>query len=865
MIRRLIASIAVVLGAGLLTPHCLAQRPGSAILVEDMGKDKNQPSYRPFTISRVFDQGEFPECVQAAIRGELVITQCDVKNRWPDGSLRHAVITFPAELPAGKYMQVDFYPQACVEPFGWFSRDEVLAHFDGKWGAVLTATAKVREGAKASYTADVRKILRAWDGQESDTGVRYWLKGPWVTQMIVEDTSAALPYDFGWKNDLPSAMLGVNINATATSFKVRSESAADLATWPTPLTVCLEAEKIRICEIAGDTLTVCKDGRGAEGTRAAAHFANRAIAPDLNWLDAPEDKYRSLHPIFVVTIYRNWPGVEVDVIMENAWSTKLQDQVYNARIGMGPDGSIPAWEKNVVHVAQTRWRKTIWNGTPLPPVRIDHNLPYLIYTGVVPSYDLSVSLPHATVVREQDAFNKSDQGEVNGFAVWQPAMPTGGGRGDIGVLPRWYVAALYSSDHTLQKALFADGDVAGHVPVHIRESLDEERRFVEGGEVPARGRVISIDARPTVFTRQGLLAWSEVRPEDRLVPVGTISAGGWNVDMAHHPSMAYLPYLLSGDWYYMSEMQYWASFYLGYVNPGVCPYCRNGSAGYLFGGTEPRAEAWALRTLAQTLASMPDGAPEQAYFRNKMASNLAIREGFYDVRDGVYAGSELWKYGREQIGYGLANPLHFAELGCPTDCVDPKVVDPAQTYAAGSPWMISYLHVVNKHIEDLGIREITPQRRLIGYNLISQLQHLDFNPYLAAEYRIPIRRSSDQQIFDTWAAVRQAFVEDLRGASKIPDARMSPADHYPYLLKAAASCVVEFETPDKLSGASAYDWISRKVNQSLYALDPTWAIVPRAPRAGAVASDGTTARFTPRWYQRYPLKSSRAQVQAFAQ
>ena len=37
----------------------------------------------------------------------------------------------------------------------------------------------------------------------------------------------------------------------------------------------------------------------------------------------------------------------------------------------------------------------------------------------------------------------------------------------------------------------------------------------------------------------------------------------WTLDRAHQPSLAYIPYLMTGDLYYLEEMHFWASYDLG--------------------------------------------------------------------------------------------------------------------------------------------------------------------------------------------------------------------------------------------------------------------------------------------------------------
>jgi hypothetical protein len=46
------------------------------------------------SVPRFFRQGDIPKFAQAVVNATPLLTQCDVKNRWPDGSLKFAVISF---------------------------------------------------------------------------------------------------------------------------------------------------------------------------------------------------------------------------------------------------------------------------------------------------------------------------------------------------------------------------------------------------------------------------------------------------------------------------------------------------------------------------------------------------------------------------------------------------------------------------------------------------------------------------------------------------------------------------------------------------------------------------------------------------
>src|SRR5437879_4719715 len=57
-------------------------------------KSGHAQTNRAVTIPRAFRQGEIVHFAEASIEGKRVLTQCDVKNRWPDGSLKYAIVSF---------------------------------------------------------------------------------------------------------------------------------------------------------------------------------------------------------------------------------------------------------------------------------------------------------------------------------------------------------------------------------------------------------------------------------------------------------------------------------------------------------------------------------------------------------------------------------------------------------------------------------------------------------------------------------------------------------------------------------------------------------------------------------------------------
>lgn len=831
--------------------------PGNAILIEDRRRRGASPTRAPRTISRTFARGEFAQCVQAAVAGVPVQTQCDVKTRWSDGSLRHVLISFWADLADGAAAQIDFLPHECDPQPAGLDKAAMLSFLGGRWDPIVEANAVSIDNADLMFRVRARDILSRWDGVENPTGVRYWMRGPIATQVIVEDKSADTPFDFGWKTGVPMTTLGADYNSTALALKTRDADGAVLRQWTFPLYVSVAQEVIRVCSLTGDTLQVCPGGRGALGTRAGTLGNYFTIIPLQGYAKAEEIRQRSIHPIFVLTFYPGWDGVKVETILENVWMDRIQDQMYSVRIRPGGEQSAPLYEHGgLVHNYGTRWRKAGWFGAEPAPIRIDHNTPYLIHSRVVPNYDLSIPFQQSALVAEMKKFNASDRGEPMGKATWQPLMPSAGGRHDIGLLPGQYVFYLYSWDASMQDVVEGMAAVSAHVPIHLREPAASDRRFNAYDEAPAAGRFVSVDARPTFFAYGAPpYARPETRPADALPPnIGIRGSSGWQPDDAHQPAMTYLSYALTGDFYHLEEMHFWSSFWIAANNPNQCNWCRHGSLGFISG--QSRAQAWILRSLAMAVVMTPDGAPEKKYLHSKFQNNIAVREGAENITDGAFHEPAAdcatpclrsrWSIGRDIYGFRDPNVLHFFERGN-SGLID-STLDRSKLSAAASPWMMNFFHMVMGMAEDMGLGEVARLRRFYAANLIWQLQHPEFNPYLSSAYRIPTV-DPERQFFTSWAKVLDAFTPRLQQLTTWTPLDTDCAECYSNMARGAASWLVGIDTPDGYSGTKAFLWIYRNMpGRKALMLDPKWAFLPRAVPEGFEPASGQARN--PSWFKR---------------
>lgn len=707
--------------------------------------EKQPQPARPVTISRFFAPSEIPagRFATASIEGRPVPTQCDVRTRWPDGSLQHAVLTFKASLRGSPADVAFIASDATLSGPGLDAAAMLSDRFD------FSATLEIDTGAGPRQVS-ARQMIEA--------GLfRYWSRGPLMTQVIIEEHGVQPAHDF----------------------------------------------------------------------LAAGH--------------------RSIHPIFIATFYEGHRGVRVEVVSEIAWHNRLQRVNYSARILTGPTGrQQPAYElANFAHLARTRWRRDLWSGPPLGRINVNHNLPYLIYSRILPSFDLSRSLPKSAIAAEIAYQNERDNfprmGPQNcfrpgGSCAWYTGFGTTGGRPDIGFLPRWDVRYLYSFDPTLLQVVLANANVSGHIPIHVRESSDAKVFHASApNPVPAMGRVVSIDARSCYVSRE----FGEISCEqDKPVYVGDRTRGPWEPDMAHQGSFAFLAYLVTGDWYYLEELYFWAGWNLAWADGGNCDYCRGGNPanpgvyGVVNAWTNIRGVAWGLRAVAQAAILAPEDSPEKGYFREKVLNNIVAAEGRFSIQGGLAAASpqrrDVWQYGFRDLGFSLVNPFYSWWPAAGSGPPGPHMnLDPATCANWTTSPMQNFNYAMFGYIEELGFPATTLRRTMLR-GILNQLANPAYNPYLIDEMSI-CNGPRNKVFYQDWGGVLSGFKPAVRNRKTFISETIGETElGYGYVALAAASFLGDVQE-GRMNGRDAHRWLA----SNYPALDnlnsnPKWAIVPRA-------------------------------------
>ncbi len=292
--------------------------------------------------------------------------------------------------------------------------------------------------------------------------------------------------------------------------------------------------------------------------------------------------------------------IRTDVVMENTrtWTASPGNITYSFAVKR--NGSTIYTQPKFTHYHHARWHKVLWTGALAEPqARVRHNMPYFMASKAVWNYDLSVTIPETTLASDAAALAKVRTEQVAlgpmGNVLLEPYFPMTGGRSEIGPYPTWTVKYLLTQDPRALEIMIANASAAASVPVHYRdESTDHP---------------LDLDKYPNVSMNS---AWS-----NPVLPSVTNGTTIWEADIAHQASYTYVPYLVTGDAFFLDEMMFWAAWNAATPNPGY-----RGAGLGLAKDNQVRGQAWAMRALGETYRSLPDKHPRKTYFSNRLDANL---------------------------------------------------------------------------------------------------------------------------------------------------------------------------------------------------------------------------------------------------
>lgn len=332
-----------------------------------------------------------------------------------------------------------------------------------------------------------------------------------------------------------------------------------------------------------------------------------------SWLAGPEvsewivggalkDSVGNPHPhltaYFHVRAYAGSPisKVRVDAVVENNWTFKSGAAAftYVPTVTVGGTPIYTSGGASLTHYHHTRWHQVGWWGSA-PQVYAQPDTQYLRDTKAVPNY--------ANITLQNSVFTGYVQSIVpmsnaNLRASWGDT----GYSPQIGILPEWDASFVISGgDVRAYNATLANSSAGGSYSYHYRDE--------------ATGYPVSIDTYPTLNEQDyggGLVEGSG----------GTAYSHEPGADpAAHQPMLGYLAYLLSGDYFYLEEMQFLANYDMLWNSLGRRTYASGPQDGIV--GYQNRGQAWGIRTLAFAAALTPDSHPLKNYLVTKTNNNIA--------------------------------------------------------------------------------------------------------------------------------------------------------------------------------------------------------------------------------------------------
>jgi len=649
-------------------------------------------------------------------------------------------------------------------------------------------------------------------------------------------------------------------------------------------------EIVRVCNKSGNTLTVgtgawgcsaSSNGRAWLGSRYAGQVQNSdgqgfpngigldnwSTLTDV-WTDATTDRYKSLHPVFVLTFWNNWSAVGIEYHLANVWSDRLQDQYYTAVLKRS-GGTTVTTATALIHKAMTMWKypdgpivgtyasnlgdRKVWDGTAPAAMTWDYNLNYMRYSGVVP-YDTSVTINSTAIGTLVGSTNRStsigttwgwlnsDKAALPVAALWPnqntqqncasvtKALGGEGGRSDIAPAPLWHGVALYAMASALSGAdmwpmgLYGNAGCSGYMPYHIWEgNTSASSKFCytadatpyksctgANANVPAFGYPWSIDARPGACQTFGNCA----TVADRLLFQGDQSYANWDVGdgNAHWPQQNFIPWVLSGDWYYERGMLDEGAFSL--LTASGNPAGRNYSWGWPTYYNMTRTISWFLRTISLAAWASPNGTPEEQYFTAKLQNWVAIEEGRYNMQTGSYyqpCPNTMWCWGRETLmksspenvnsipGLGNVASWGWNDFGN---------TNPQYVYHIKSYWMDNFGVASISWAINLGYTFFRPLFNAVYYrDITDRILISGYNPYTNGEYRDPFIPCRPQGVAQAVNCDGQTFGT---GVQRFYDQETTPEAAYGALMASwnstAANRTAFINDADEQGGYSTIFW-----------------------------------------------------------
>lgn len=414
------------------------------------------------------------------------------------------------------------------------------------------------------------------------------------------------------------------------------------------------------------------------------------------------DGHTPLQPQFDATFWPSTGQVWVRPIGQNAQTTYSEDMAFymymctgypsciqgtqgypsSGYYDMTGDNSIEDWAWSV-------FDKQFWIGAaPTPEINVDNNINYWDQTHVIAHYDPTLVMNEADLGTyytsyytniSQNIFTNDQNG-----GYWPESMENYGGHGYIGLNPSFDLFWLYSPNWKLRQLSEANTDQAGLYPLQAQES----RAGYRLSRADTAGTSTGLGYPASITDNSCNIAPSAGGPANCFPTGSNVSPNG--VNLTHMPAAYNLPYLLTGDPFYLRQKLLWSGVNAMTLNT------RGPTSEYEYimdrgnDGGGARGLAWPARDLFYAAFDAPDGSPTKSYFTYLVNDHLAAEEAGLAISDSTYSGGSTGN--QNSYNYGLtrrdaASCLLNSGGSVSTDCGGTPVTIPFGFWSgAGQEW-----------------------------------------------------------------------------------------------------------------------------------------------------------------------------------
>jgi hypothetical protein len=260
-------------------------------------------------------------------------------------------------------------------------------------------------------------------------------------------------------------------------------------------------------------------------------------------------------------------------------------------------------QSGVDHRTMTKWHRAFTTGSPtLSTITPDFEPFHTSYA--IPRYDATMS---NNAWPATDSLAHARYG-ITEFGDMSEGMGSPGGRNELAYFPLWWAEYIIHKEADAYAYGIRHAELSGSWSGHITHSdgssikrTEDTGYWLDAGN---RGGSMSI-------TMDG----------------GFIRGLAESLEINHIPQLCLIPYLLTGDRYFLEQMRSWAHACI------LMTYQGDGWHGYGIGDDpmwtllyshQVRGIAWGLRTVAEAAAFLPAGDDDKAYFEFAVEENLTF-------------------------------------------------------------------------------------------------------------------------------------------------------------------------------------------------------------------------------------------------